>query len=40
MLIDMNDNEKEVVNNFLSFAKFCVLALLVIGGFLGTEFLI
>jgi len=36
----MNDNEKEVVNNFLSLARFAILALLVIGGFLGSEFLL
>ena len=32
----MNDNEKEAVTEFLAFAKYCVLALLVAGGLVGS----
>ena len=36
----MNDNEKEAVNNFLSFARFAIIALLVSAGIIGNEFLL
>jgi hypothetical protein len=36
----LNDNEKEVVNNALSFFRFAIIALLVAGGIIGNEFLL
>ncbi len=36
----MDDNEKEVVNNFLTLAKFAIIAILVGSGMLGSQFLI
>tara|TARA_Y100000310_G_C20664157_1_gene806510 strand:- start:1860 stop:1970 length:111 start_codon:yes stop_codon:yes gene_type:complete len=36
----MDDNEKEVVNNFLTLAKFAIIAILVSGGVIGQQFLL
>ncbi len=36
----MDDNEKEVVNNFLVLAKFAIIAILVGGGIIGQQFLL
>jgi len=39
-MINMDDNEKEVVSKFLDLSKFAILAMLVIVGAIGNEFLL
>lgn len=36
----MNDNEKEVVNNFLNLARFAIVIIAIISGAVGQEMLL